>query len=57
MKQIDIYQNYTREQAIELVPILTARQVPATVSGSELQRLAVRAAIKRFNDEQKGGGK
>lgn len=57
MNRIDPYKTYTREEALSAVPILTARQIPAIISGNELHRLAVSAAIRKFNIEQKGGEK
>lgn len=52
MNRIDQYKTYTREEALQAVPILTARQIPATISGNELHRLAVSAAIKKFNEKR-----
>lgn len=50
--KIDMYKTYTKEEALKAVPILTARQIPATISGNELHRLAVSAAIKKFNEKK-----
>lgn len=52
MNRIDPYKTYTREEALKAVPILTAKDVPAAMSGSELHRLAVRAAIRKFNEKR-----
>lgn len=53
--KINLYKTYSKEEALQAVPILTARQIPAMISGSELHRLAVRAALIKFN--QKGGAR
>lgn len=52
MRRIDLHRTYTKEEALKAVPILTARQIPAMISGSELHRLAVSAAIKKFNEKK-----
>lgn len=52
MGKIDLNKTYTKEEALQAVPILTARQIPATISGNELHRLAVSAAIKKFNEKK-----
>lgn len=49
---IELNRTYTKEEALKAVPILTARQIPAIISGNELHRLAVRAAIKKFNNKR-----
>lgn len=53
--KIDMYKTYTKEEALKAVPTLTAKDVPAVMSGSELHRLALRAALIKFN--QKGGAR
>lgn len=50
--KIDMCKTYTKEEALKAVPILTARQIPAMISGSELHRLAVRAALLKFNEKK-----
>lgn len=54
MEKIDLNKTYSREQALAAVPTLTAKDVPAVMSGSELHRIALRAALLKFN-QQKGG--
>lgn len=53
--KIDMYKTYTKEEALQAVPTLTAKDVPAVMTGSELHRIALRAALLKFN--QKGGAK
>lgn len=55
MNRIDQYKTYTREEALQTVPTLTAKDVPAVMTGSELHRIALRAALLKFNE--KGGEK
>lgn len=55
MNRIDQYKTYTREEALQAAPILTAKDVPAVMTGSELHRIALRAALIKFN--QKGGAR
>lgn len=55
MEKIDLNKTYSREQALAAVPTLTAKDVPAVMSGSELQRIALRVALRKFNE--KGGEK
>lgn len=55
MGKIDLNNTYTKEEALQAVPILTAKDVPAVMTGSELQRIALRAALLEFN--QKGGAR
>ena len=52
--KINIYKTYTREEALRAVPTLTAKDVPAVMSGSELQRIALRAALMKFNQQKVG---
>lgn len=47
---------YSKEEALQAVPTLTAKDVPAVMSGSELQLIALRAALMKFN-AKKGGAK
>lgn len=54
--KINLYKTYTKEEALAAVPILTAKDVPAAMSGSELQRIALRVALRKFN-AKKGGAK
>lgn len=53
--KINLYKTYTKEEALQTAPTLTAKDVPAVMSGSELQRIALRAALRKFNE--KGGEK
>lgn len=53
--KINLNKTYTKEEALQAVPTLTAKDVPAVMSGSELQLIALRAALLKFN--QKGGAK
>lgn len=53
--KINLYKTYTKDEALAAVPILTAKDVPAAMSGSELQRIALRVALRKFNE--KGGEK
>lgn len=53
--KIDMYKTYTKDEALQAVPTLTAKDVPAVMTGSELQRIALRVALLKFN--QKGGEK
>lgn len=55
MKRIDQYKTYTREEALQAVPTLAATDVPAVMTGSELHHIALRAALRKFNE--KGGEK
>lgn len=54
--KINLNKTYTKEEALKAVPILTAKDVPAVMSGSELQRVALHVALMKFN-EKKGGAK
>lgn len=55
MNRIDQYKTYTREEALQAVPTLAAKDVPAVMTGSELHHIALRAALRKFNE--KGGEK
>lgn len=52
MKRIDTFRTYTREEALQAAPILTAKDVPAVMSGSELHRIVLRAALLKFNEKK-----
>lgn len=52
---IEFKRTYTKEEALKAVPILTAKDVPAMISGGQLHQLAVKKAIRQFNE--KGGEK
>lgn len=51
--KINLNKTYTREEALQAASILTAKDVPAVMSGSELHHIALRAALRKFNE--KGG--
>lgn len=53
--KIDMCKTYTKEEALKAVPTLAAKDVLAVMTGSELHRIALRAALLKFN--QKGGAK
>ena len=55
MEKIDFNKTYTKEEALKAVPTLAAKDVPAVMTGSELHRIALRAALLKFNE--KGGEK
>ena len=55
MEKIDLNKTYTKEEALAAVPTLTAKDVPAVMSGSERHHIALRAALRKFNE--KGGEK
>lgn len=52
MGKIDMYKTYTKEEALQAVPILTAKDVPAVMTGSELHRIVLRAALLKFNEKK-----
>lgn len=53
---IEFNRTYTKEEALQAVPTLTAKDVPAVMTGSELQRIALRVALRKFN-AKKGGAR
>ncbi len=53
--KINLNKTYTKEEALKAVPTLTAKDVQAVMTGSELQRIALRVALRKFNE--KGGEK
>lgn len=54
--KINLYMTYTKEEALQAAPTLTAKDVPAVMTGSELHRIVLRAALMKFN-AKKGGAK
>lgn len=53
--KINLNKTYTKEEALQAVQTLTAKDVPAVMTGSELHRIVLRAALLKFNE--KGGEK
>lgn len=54
--KINLNKTYTKDEALQAVPILAAKDVPAVMTGSELHRIALREALRKFN-AKKGGAK
>lgn len=53
--KINLNKTYMKEEALQAVPTLTAKDIPAVMTGSELHRIVLRAALLKFN--QKGGAR